>query len=140
MRTWIHAEPVKCALLALAGILCVGFGLSLRLDSLEKRPVHADEATGARILAERLENGTYAFDPLHFHGPLLTAVAAPIARVRGETGWQSLSPRPLRLGTAWIGAMTVWLALGFCPWIGSGAVVAAALIATSPFLVYYSRV
>lgn len=141
MRSWILAHRLKGALLILAGILCVSFGLSLRLDSLEKRPVHADEATGARILAERIETGSYSFDPLHFHGPLLTAVAAPVARLRGETDWESLSRRTLRLPIAWIGALTIVLALAFFPWLGGGGgLAAAALVATSPFLVYYSRV
>lgn len=124
----------------LAALLCLGFGLSLRLDSIEDRPLHADEATGARILADRLETGSYEFNPIHFHGPLLTTVAIPVAHLRGETDWQSLSPGTLRLGIAWIGAMTVLLALAFSPWIGLSALMAAALIATSPFLVYYSRV
>lgn len=140
MRAEIIAQPLRCALILLAGVFCVGFALWLRLDSLEKRPLHADEATGARILAERLESNAYAFDPVHFHGPLLTAVAAPIARLRGENDWQSLSPRTLRLGIAWIGALAVLLALGFSLWLGFGALAGAALMAASPFLVYYSRV
>lgn len=35
------------------GILCVG--LVLRLQDLSEPPLHADEGTGARILADRLE-------------------------------------------------------------------------------------
>lgn len=135
------SHSTSLILFLLAGIICFGFGLSLRLDSLADRPVHADEATGARILAERLESGSYSFDPIHFHGPLLTALAEPVARLRGEHDWRSLTPGTLRIGIAWIGALTILLALGFAPWAGFRVSIAAAVwIATSPFLVYYSRV
>jgi uncharacterized protein (TIGR03663 family) len=141
MKAHRLAPSLQFMLFALAGIICVGFGLWLRLDSLETRPLHADEATGARILAERLETGSYAFDPTHFHGPLLTAMTEPIARLRGETGWRSLSPTTLRLGPAVIGGLTLLLALAFYPFLGSrmGSLAGAAFIATSPILLYYSR-
>ncbi len=124
----------------LAVLVLFGAGLFLRFEALGDRPLHADEATGARILADRLEAGDYRFDPHHFHGPLLTALASPIARIRGETTWTELSAGTLRFGPALCGALTVLLATGFMPWISRlGALAAAALIATSPLLVYYSR-
>ena len=135
----LHMKAERYILFLLAAFLLFAGGLFLRLNTLDERPVHADEATGARILAERLEDGVYRFDPHHFHGPLLTAAAAPIARVRGETSWLELSAGTLRLGPALFGGLTVLLAAGFVRWTRLGALAAAGLIATSPLLVYYSR-
>ncbi len=141
MKEGSVAVSPKWVIVLSVGILCFGLGMWIRLDAIEHRPLHADEATGARLLADRLETGTYAFDPTHFHGPLLSAFAEPVARLRGEADWESLSPRALRLGIAWLGGLTVLLALAFAPWIGiAGALAAGAFVATSPFLVYYSRV
>lgn len=141
MKAHFRAHPLQFTLFALAGIICVGWSLWLRLDSLATRPLHADEATGARILADRLETGSYTFDPLHFHGPLLTAMTSPIAKVRGETDWRSLTSTTLRLGPAVIGGLTLLLALAYFPFLGSrlGSLAGAAFIGTSPLLLYYSR-
>lgn len=114
--------------------------LSLRVHDLGERPMHADEATGARILAQRLEGGAYTFDPTHFHGPLLSDTAAPIARSRGETSWQELTKTTLRLGPALAGTLLVLCPLLWRERFGhGGALCAGALLATSPLLVYYSR-
>lgn len=115
-------------------------GVLLRLEGLGERPVHADEATAARILANRMEHRAYAFDPSHFHGPLLPILAEPVARAGGATGWHDLRREPLRLVTALAGALLVLVPLLWRRWIGStGALAAALLLATSPLLVYYSR-
>jgi uncharacterized protein (TIGR03663 family) len=112
----------------------------LRLHDLDSRPLHADEATGARILSNRLETQTYQFDPQHFHGPLLSLSTLPIAHAQDETSWQSLSKTTLRLGPAWAGILLVLTPLLWRRQIGSlGALAAAAFIATSPLLVYYNR-
>lgn len=75
------------------GILTLA--LFLRLQGLTDRPIHADEATGARLLAERLEGKEYTFNARHFHGPLLSLTALPIARISGEKDWGPLSLRTL---------------------------------------------
>jgi uncharacterized protein (TIGR03663 family) len=112
----------------------------LRLDDLSHRPMHADEATGARILAERLESGDYAFDPTHFHGPLLSLAAFPVARMKGEDTWAELKTLTLRLVPAIAGTLLVLTPLLWLRFIGqAGALAAAGLLATSPILVYYSR-
>jgi uncharacterized protein (TIGR03663 family) len=115
-------------------------GVYLRFDGLSKRPFHADEATGARITAARMELGDYQFDPKHYHGPLLSGLAIPISKLRGEATWQELTKCTLRLLPALAGSMLVLV-----PWFwrrrfGDGPMlVAAALCASSPLLVYYSR-
>jgi len=114
--------------------------LTLRLQNLEKRPIHADEATGARILARQLAGEDYQFDPQHFHGPLLSLSSLPIARSRSETSWSELSTTTLRLGAVIAGLLVVFTPLlwrrSIGPW---GALAAAALLASSPLMVYYNR-
>ena len=114
--------------------------LTLRLQNLEERPIHADEATGARILAGQLAGEDYQFDPQHFHGPLLSLSSQPIARSRSETSWSELSTTTLRLSTVIAGLLVVFTPLlwrrSIGPW---GALAAAALLASSPLMVYYNR-
>lgn len=113
----------------------------LRLINLEMAPIHADEATGARILAQRLEGQQYNFDPEHFHGPILGAVTAPIARIRGENSWPELSLYTLRIGPVLAGMATVLTPLLWIRRFGAApALAAAALLASSPLLVYYNRI
>ena len=114
--------------------------LTLRLQNLEERPIHADEATGARILAGQLAGKDYQFDPQHFHGPLLSLSSQPIARSRSETSWSELSTTTLRLSTVIAGLLVVFTPLLWRRSIGSwGALAAAALLASSPLMVYYNR-
>ena len=126
-------------LVCLTWLIIITFAGVLRLCNLETRPIHADEATGARILSQRL-TGDYQFNPNHFHGPLLSLLTEPLARVRNETTWQSLSIETLRLSPAIAGIL---LCLSPLLWRGVmgdyGAALSAALLATSPLLVYYSR-
>lgn len=113
--------------------------LWLRLDDLDTRPIHFDEATGARILSDRLE-GDYKYNPKHFHGPVLSLVAAPIARAAGEDNWGDLTTGTLRAGVVAAGLLTVLSPLVWMRTIGPfGALGAGALLATSPLLVYYNR-
>ncbi len=84
-------------LIIVTWIAIVILSLTLRLQNLEERPIHADEATGARILAGQLAGEDYQFDPQHFHGPLLSLSSQPIARSRSETSWSELSTTTLRL-------------------------------------------
>lgn len=118
----------------------IALAIWLRMDGLSNRPVHADEATGARILAERIEDNGYAFNPKHFHGPFLSFISQPIAKIRGEDSWSDLTVTTLRLGVLIAGILTVltpllWIrVLGHLPSLVSGA-----LLATSPLLVYYNR-
>ena len=114
--------------------------LGLRLQHLESRPIHADEATGARILAQRLEGNGYSFDPTHYHGPILSLSTTLIANCRNEGNWSELSPLTLRLGPALAGLLVVLTPLLWIPQFGArSALAAGALLATSPLLVYYNR-
>ncbi len=127
-------------LIVIAWIGILILSLTLRLQDLEERPIHADEATGARILAQQLAGGDYQFNPQHFHGPLLSLTSLPIAQSRAENTWSELSITTLRLGPVIAGLLLVFTPLlwrrSIGPW---GALAAAALLATSPLLVYYNR-
>lgn len=121
-------------------ISVIATAVFLRFDQLSSRPFHCDEATGARITAKRMESGTSQFDPQHFHGPLLSSLAIPVCRAHGETRWQSMTKRTLRLVPAIAGSLLVLLPLGWRRrWGDAPMLLAAALLATSPLLVYYSR-
>ncbi|MFQ3224215.1 MAG: hypothetical protein ACI8Z5_000458 [Lentimonas sp.] len=127
-------------LTTIAWISILILSLVLRLHDLEQRPIHADEATGARILARQLAGEDYQFNPQHFHGPLLSLTSMPIARSHAEATWAQLSTTTLRLGPIIAGVLLVFIphlwrrSIG--PW---GALAAAALLASSPLLVYYNR-
>lgn len=117
-----------------------GVAAHLRLDDLSSRPFHADEATGAKITSMRLEAGTYIFDPLHYHGPILSELGAIAARIADETKWSELNKAPLRLVTAITGCLLVLLPLLGVRRFGHPPMLIAALaLATSPLLVYFSR-
>ena len=112
----------------------------LRFDGLDERPFHADEATGARITAKRMESGGMQFDPRHYHGPLLADLAIPLCWLRGESDWQGMRKDTLRMVPAIAGVLLVWLPLFWRRRCGDVPMLAAAaFLATAPLLVYYSR-
>ncbi len=120
--------------------MVVGVALWLRFDSLAARPFHADEATGARIAAGRLEGEGARFDPSHFHGPLLGDLAVLACRLAGQDSWEAMSKGVLRVPVAVAGVLMVLVPFLFVRVVGVFAAALAALcLATSPLLVYYSR-
>jgi len=125
-------------------ILCwigiIAAGIFLRFDDLAKRAMHADEATGARITANRMEADKYHFDPLHFHGPIMSSLAIPICEIRGETRWQEMTKFTIRLLPAVTGCLLLFVPLIWRKRFGDWPMLlAAALMCTTPLLVYYSR-
>lgn len=128
------------AIVILCWMLVIATGIFLRFDDLSSRPFHADEATGARITAKRMEKDGGTFDPKHYHGPMLADLAMPICRMMGETGWRDMSKGSLRTLTAVAGSLVLLVPLLWRRRFGDAPVLlAAALLATSPLLVYYSR-
>jgi uncharacterized protein (TIGR03663 family) len=130
----------RAALLIFCWICLIAAGAWLRFEDLGKRPFHADEATGARITAKRLESGGVGFDPKHYHGPLLSGSAMPLCRWNEQTRWQDLRKSTLRTIPAAAGTLLLLLPLLGRRRFGDPAMLfAAACLATSPLLVYYSR-
>ena len=112
----------------------------LRLPDLEDRPMHADEATGARLLAFQLEGNSPAFDPTHFHGPMLRVMTLPWVFIKQEYDWSTLSAGTLRSSTAAAGFLLCFTPLLWRRELGEvGAWSAGALLASSPLVVYYNR-
>jgi len=116
-------------------------GAGLRFLDLSEAPLHADEAVGAKITAERLEGRGYSFDPSHFHGPALSWLAAWSGRFAGEKSFEDLDILSLRGVAAVCGSLIILLPLLLRRWLGEmGALLGALLLATSPLLCFYSRV
>jgi len=116
-------------------------GAGLRFFDLSEPPLHADEAVGAKITADRLEGRGYSFAPSHFHGPALSWIAAWSARLTGEKSFEDLDILTLRAVAALCGSLIILLPLLLRRWLGEmGALMGALFLATSPLLCFYSRV
>jgi predicted membrane-bound mannosyltransferase len=130
-RTW-GSLGIVCALLLAAAVL--------RLPQLDRRPMHADEAILADKFGTLLATGTYPYDPREYHGPVLAYVAWVPAHLTGRTTYATLSETTLRVAPAVTGILVALSPLLLTPQIGAtAAIVAAALLAVSPAMVYYSR-
>ena len=131
---------IKYATILGGWLVVIGAGVFFRFDQLSQRPFHADEATGARITAARIESGAYHFDPSHYHGPILSGLSIPICRLWGESRWPEMTKTSLRCLTAMAGSLLLFVPLLWRRRFGDGpSLLAAAMLATSPLLVYYSR-
>jgi predicted membrane-bound mannosyltransferase len=123
---------------AAAAILVVA--AVLRLPLLEHRPMHADEAILADKFGTLLATGAYPYDPHEYHGPMLARLAWISAHLAGRTTYATLSETVLRLAPAAAGILLALAPLLLTPLIGAPAAsTAAALVAVSPAMVYYSR-
>ncbi|NWK56251.1 TIGR03663 family protein [Verrucomicrobiaceae bacterium N1E253] len=133
--------PIQTALPILCWIGVLALAVGMRFEHLSKRPFHFDEATGARITAQRMDPASgYEFNPVHNHGPLLSAVASPICHLNGESTWPSMTKLSLRLVPAIAGSLLVLVPLIWRKRFGHVPMLAAAaFLASSPLLVYYSR-
>jgi uncharacterized protein (TIGR03663 family) len=121
-------------------VLAVGVALAFRLSSLDARPMHHDEANQAIRFGQLLETGEYRYDAAEHHGPTLYYLTLPGAWLRGQYTTASLDEWTVRAVPALFGVGTILLLLALLPGIGRTAVViAAALMAVSPPLTYYSR-
>ncbi len=125
-------------MLAWVAIFCLA--AYLRFHNLGERPVHFDEATGAHIAAGHLETGDYVYDPTHFHGPVLSFSTKLMSVFTGQDSWEKLQITSLRLIPAIAGLLMVMAPLLWTRLVGQApALATAAILATSPLLVYYSR-
>jgi uncharacterized protein (TIGR03663 family) len=110
------------------------------MPQLGARPMHTDEAINAYIVGQLLAGNAFTYDPLDRHGPLLAAVALPLARLQGAKGFSDLNESELRLTTVLAGTVTILLfgaaveMFGFLP-----CMISALLFAIAPLPVYYDR-
>jgi predicted membrane-bound mannosyltransferase len=130
------SPPIRWMVFVVLALLA----LALRLPQLGTRPMHTDESINAFITGELLAGQEYHYDPQDRHGPLLYAVAEPLARLLGARNFSELTEAQLRLTPVIIGSATILLfgagveMFGFIP-----CLVAALLFAFAPLPVYYNR-
>ncbi|HEV8634686.1 MAG TPA: flippase activity-associated protein Agl23 [Chloroflexota bacterium] len=113
--------------------LIVLVAAALRLWELGPRMLHHDESLHALYSWYLYTGRGYAHDPM-MHGPFLFEWGALLYFLFGATDAVA------RLGTSLFGILLVGFAYLTRPFIGrTAALIAAALLATAPTVVYYSR-
>ena len=131
LRACLDQLRADRTLLILLGIAAVA--LVLRVVDLDARAMHHDESLHAKYAWDFSEGRGYTHNPL-MHGPLLFHTVAGVFVVAGDSEVAS------RLPMALAGAVLVLAPLLLRRWLGNtGVIVAGALIAFSPVLLYYSR-
>ena len=71
-------KSIQNGLLALALILSLLLGASLRLEQLSTRPMHTDEAVQAYRMGNLLEGEGFEYNPSDGHGPGLLLFSLPL--------------------------------------------------------------
>lgn len=121
-------------------LLIALLGLAVRLPQLGARPMHTDEAVNAYIVGQLLAGEPFHYDPQDRHGPALSALALPLAKLQGAHSFSALTESELRLTEVVAGTITILLfgaaaeIFGFVP-----SLLAALLFAFAPLSVYYDR-
>ena len=116
-----------------AWLVLVLVALALRVYDIGARVMTHDESIHSFYGYELLRKGTYTHDPT-YHGPLLYHLNALVFFFLGA------SDATARLGAALAGTALVGVLWLFRPYLGrSAAFGAAALVALSPALLFYSR-
>jgi uncharacterized protein (TIGR03663 family) len=123
-----------------AGCILVASAV-LRLILLDLKPLHHDEGVNGLFLATLFRSGYYHYDPANYHGPTLYYFGWITTTVASFfNGRDGLNTFAIRIVTAIFGIGVVWLVLCLRRQLGDfGALIAAALVAVSPGMVYFSR-
>ncbi|HIH45454.1 MAG TPA: TIGR03663 family protein [Candidatus Methanoperedenaceae archaeon] len=107
--------------------------LALRLYMLDARVFHHDESAVGSFVYTLFTKGTYTYDPV-FHGPFMYYLTDLVFGVLGDTEFAA------RLMPALFGTATIVLLYPLRSYTGDlGLLVASALFAISPAMMYYSR-
>ncbi|HEX8423004.1 MAG TPA: hypothetical protein VF634_06315, partial [Pyrinomonadaceae bacterium] len=110
----------------------------VRLFQLQLRPLHHDEGVNGFFLNNLMRTGLFNYDPSNYHGPTLYYFTLPFARLAEH--FQLLDAWVVRFIPVVFGMATVRLALRLRRYLGTvGALAAAALLALSPGVVFFSR-
>lgn len=105
----------------------------LRGIDLGSRPMHHDESLDAFFAWRLLSEGVYSYDPV-YHGPLRFYLTAGLFELFGQT------EAVARTLAALSGVALVALMGATRRWLGNiGSLAAAALVAFSPSMLYFSR-
>jgi len=136
LRGWLDAILAAELHTNVEAYLYVGLfvvAIALRFTDLGARALHHDESLHAYFSYGLSTGKGYLHDPL-MHGPFLFHITALIYLLFGASDATS------RFAPALFGSALVLMPLLLRPWMGRvGAVAAAAFIAFSPSLLYYSR-
>jgi uncharacterized protein (TIGR03663 family) len=120
--------------------LLVAVGLGLRLPELGLRPMHNDEGVNAMKFRDLWVENNYKYSPEEFHGPTLPYFTLPSALLSGGSNFNKLTETTYRIVPAVFGAGLILLLLIVAQDYGNSETLwAAALIAVSPAMVFYSR-
>jgi uncharacterized protein (TIGR03663 family) len=125
----------------LAGLaLALGAGLGLRAPCLTLRPMHNDEGVNAMKFRRLYVNNNYKYDPNEFHGPALPYLTLPAAWLQGGGDFNDFTEATYRSVAVAFGLGLILLLLLLAPDFGRAETLwAAAFIAISPAMVFYSR-
>jgi uncharacterized protein (TIGR03663 family) len=125
----------------LFALIVLAVAILLRLLFLDLKPLHHDEGVNGQFMTSLFRYGFYRYDPANYHGPALyyfgLVTTTLDALFYGKGG---LSTFAIRLVPAIFGVGIVWLTFSLRRYLGNFAVLAAAaLLAVSPGMVYFSR-
>lgn len=123
-----------------AAVVLLAAGL-LRLLFLDLKPLHHDEGVNGLFMTQLFRSGYYHYNPANYHGPSLyyfgLITTTFDALFYGKYG---LSTFAIRLVPAIFGIGMVCLLFSLRRQLGNfGSLAAAALLAVSPGMVYFSR-
>ncbi len=125
---------------ALGFCLIAVAGLALRCARLDNRPMHNDEAVNALKLGGHWSTNSYRYDPNEHHGPTLYYSSLAPVWLSGTRSYNNLNETTMRLTPALFGVGLIVLVWLLRDGLGrGGTLVAAALTAISPAMVFYSR-
>lgn len=114
--------------------------LLVRTLELEERPMHVDEAVHAVKFGELLENGSYKYDPVEYHGPTLNYLSLISAFFLGETELKQVDETTLRIIPALMGVLLIAGFLLLKEYISLRLLIIILLFTSlSAPLVFYSR-
>jgi uncharacterized protein (TIGR03663 family) len=121
-------------------VIVIFFALFLRTFELNNRPMHTDEAVHAVKFGELLEDGTYIYNPIEYHGPTLNYFTLIPAILFGETTFTELNVTTLRLVPAIISLLLIiFFVFIFRKKEKELLFLISFLLTISPSFIFYSR-
>jgi len=78
-------------------VIVIFFALFLRTYKLDIRPMHTDEAVHAVKFGELLENDSYKYDPVEYHGPTLNYFTLISTSLLGEKTLKEINEVSIRI-------------------------------------------
>ena len=85
--------------------------LGFRVQRLELRPFHVDEAVQAVKAGELYDGGQYIYNPFEYHGPSLYYFTLPVLKLSGAKSFAESSDASFRLVPVLFGTGLILLLL-----------------------------